>query len=118
MIYVYLLQNKHIPLPKADDKLLADDRYYIVFIIIIILLLLFLYIFSQELEDIYSQIISIMEKEKPMLKSLINTSIEELIGKEQKIIHEEEKKKQHANEQKIKISKAVNLAKKSLNQLK
>jgi len=81
MIYVYLLQNKHIPLPKADDKLLADDRYYIVFIIII-LLLLFLYIFSQELEDIYSQIISIMKKEKPMLKTLINTSIEELIGKE------------------------------------
>ena len=81
MIYVYLLQNKHIPLPKADDKLLTDDRYYIVFIIII-LLLLFLYIFSQELEDIYSQIISIMKKEKPMLKTLINTSIEELIGKE------------------------------------
>ena len=59
-----------------------------------------------------------MEKEKPMLKSLINTSIEELIGKEQKIIHEEEKKKQHANEQKIKISRAVNLVKKSLNHLK
>ena len=60
-----------------------------------------------------------MEKEKPMLKSLINTSIEELIGKEQKIIHEEEKKKQHANDQKIKkINKAINLAKKSLNQLK
>merc|ERR1712105_169485 len=88
------------------------------FIIIIILLLLILYIFSQELEDIYSQIIGIIEKEKVMLKILINTSREELIGKEQKIIQEEEKKKQHANDQKLKINKAAHLAKKSLNQLK
>ena len=34
-------------------------------------------------------------------------------------MHEEEKRKQHANDQKIKkINKAINLAKKSLNQLK
>jgi len=34
-------------------------------------------------------------------------------------MHEEEKRKQHANDQKIKkINKAINLAKKSLNQIK
>merc|ERR1712030_190008 len=106
------------PFQRPMTNLLPMTGIILFIIIIIILLLLILYIFSQELEDIYSQIISIIEKENPMLKTLINTSIEELIGKEQKIMHEEEKKKQHANDQKIKINKAANLAKKSLNQLK
>lgn len=84
MIYAYLLQNKHIPLPKADDQLVTDD--------------------CQEIEDIYSRIISIVEKEKGMLKTLINMSIEELIEKRKKITREEKEKKQHEKNQKIKIN--------------
>ena len=82
MIYVYLLQNKHIPLPKADDPLVTDD--------------------CQEIENIHSYIISMVEKEKGMLKTLINMSIEELIEKKKKIAREEEEKK---NTKKIKKSK-------------
>ena len=84
MIYAYLLQNKHIPLPKPDDPLVTDD--------------------SQEIEHIYSCIIRVVEKEKEMLKTLINMSIEELIEKRKKITREEKEKKQHEKNQKIKIN--------------
>ena len=80
MLYVYLLQNKRIHLPKSDDLLVTDN--------------------CEEIEDIYSHIVKVVEKEKGMLKTLINMSIEELIEKKTKIAREEEDKKQHEKKSK------------------
>ena len=87
LIYSYLVSKNQIKLASVDDEMLTDD--------------------SEEVEETFQLIIQVLAKEKEMIKAVKNNSIEYLTEKRKKLAQNEEEKKDHENNQKIKIKAQI-----------
>ena len=87
LLYSYLVSKNQITLPSVDNEMLTDD--------------------SEEIEETFQLIINVLAKEKEMIKSVKNFCIESLVEKRKKLARNEEEKKYHEINQKIKIKAQV-----------